>query len=134
MSPIITIISYGRRIFNYQTPRLYLHIASFSDQTSISCNFEMRNGKFFILSLFHQYGMPEVQVTAELISDMQPPESLQVQWDTSESSFYAQEEPIMVNILVSIRGPTISLLYYVRWVSDNIATDDTFTHAFNYVS
>jgi len=137
MSPIITIPPYDSHVFNYATRIRYVHIASFSDQTSISSNFEMRDGKFFITSLFHQYGMQEVQATAELVLDMQPPESIQVQCATSENDFEIQAAAIMVNILISIHGPTITLLYnvcwFTNWLHDTVSRDTMFTHTFNYV-
>jgi hypothetical protein len=139
MSPIITIPFYDNpsHVFNFENRIRYVHIASLSDQTSISVKVEIRNGKLCITSLFHQYGMQELQATAELIIDMQPPESIQVQCATSENDFVIQGAAIMVNILISIHGPTITLLYnvcwYTNWLRDTVSTDTMFTHTFNYV-
>lgn len=131
MSPVITILTYDTSVFDYPTNDLKLHIARFSDQTIISAKFEMRDGKFFITTLFERNGI-EFQATAELISAMQPPR-LQVQWGESADYFDFQEEPIMVTNVISIIGPIIMLLYNVRSISGNAATDTEFTHALNVV-
>jgi hypothetical protein len=128
MTPSITPVYYDSK--SCYSSNIERALARISGNTSIFGKFELDGDKFVITTIFRPYGMPEVQSTTELVSTMQPHESIQVQCAKSADAFDPQEEPTMVTILISIRGPTTTLLYNVRWISDNVATDAEFTHAF----